>query len=106
MFATPSCAASTRGESGARRCLQLTSTRPVGSRHQSDDGESPLPESENSSAEMLRILKGLQQQVSALQAQQNQIASKKTSVSPDSSTTTPQEKRKLPKELTVSYYQV
>ena len=60
MFATPS--SSSRGAPGARRSLQLTSSRSGasgGSRNQSDTAESPIPESdENCSAEMLKILKG------------------------------------------------
>ena len=104
LFATPRASSST----GARRTLELATgltSRTSVSTNRAEHRESPIPVSDNnsSSAEMMRVLKDLQQQVSALQAQQNQLVAEKTSPPPASSVTSPQEKRKLPKELTVSY---
>lgn len=108
MFPTP------RNESARR---QATSRRlPFG--HQTSaasardsGGESPVPGTvpddsnraqENGDNEMLCILRSLQQQVSALQAQQARSTATGSPAAASSSNPSPVERRKLPKDLTVS----
>lgn len=102
MFATPRTDSGSRSR-GSRRSLEWNNSG------QADNSEEGSPDRGNAGqeptgdSEMLTILRGLQQQVSALQAQQNQVVSERASSTP--SATTPRsanEKRKLPKELTVS----
>lgn len=120
MFATPRADSSrANGARGARRALEWSNSGQTRQRPRShvqnqlnSEDESPIPGNVDQETpgvsggnEMLTILRHLQQQVSALQAQQNRVMSERTSSTPTSTATTPSganEKRKLPKELTVS----
>lgn len=103
-FATPRN--DSRNVSATRRALEWSVTeqgRQSRSGALNSEDESPVPADVEAAAgnEVLTIiLRGLQQQVSALQAQQSRVAETRTSLTP--TVTTPNEKRKLPKELTVS----
>lgn len=119
MFATPNPA---RARSGGRRSLELASGG-GSSQNRNDDGdlESPVPRRESfeygemdagTNSEVLSILRSLQQQVSALQAQQLQ-AQQTQSTRPRASessvataVTNPAVRKKLPKDLTVSVEEI
>ncbi len=115
MFATPRV--DSNGARGARRSLEWSTsgqTSQSRSRVQNplnSEDESPVPGNVNQETpgvsgdnEMLTILRGLQQQVSALQAQQNRVVCERTSSTPTATTPSGVNKRKLPKELTVSVF--
>ena len=94
MLATPPSAASR----DARRTVRPSPSHPEETPNQ--------PEGTNSNEEVLTILRGLQQQISILQARQAQMQKEQSqatvSVSPSTSTTPQSRSRKLPKDLTVS----
>ena len=104
MFATPRAGTDSHRGSGTRRALQMGSV----SRQSNSVAESECPsESEqapnDTSSEVLTILRSLQQQVSSLQAQQQQAIATQTraEASTQLPKRTPKEKRKTPKELLV-----
>ena len=81
MFATPSIP---RNASAARRALEWSATEQ--GRHSrsgalNSEDESPVPATAETATgnEVLTLLRGLQQQVSALQAQQSRVAETRTS---------------------------
>lgn len=86
--------------SGASTTVSRSGSCQSGPTHASQDEESPIA---NGDREMLTILRGLQQQVSALQAQQSRASERteRTTVTTPSSSSL-NDQRKLPKELTVS----
>ena len=108
---TPSIRSRGREESNVNSVRQLFQLNTTTSRNQrgNEDGEQPIPSvNEGSRSEIVEALGGLQQQVSALQAQVQQSSQPQGGVSTprgrDSSTiSTPKRNSKLPKELVVSF---
>ena len=107
MFATPtSTPRLSTDASTARRSLELSGASTNPTRNHSQDEESPVTPATNGDGEVATLLRSIQRQVSAIQAQQNQAASAASErAERTSTTTTPSSnggKRKLPKELSVS----
>lgn len=110
MFSTPP-SASAESRRDAQRRLSTAVGRLNSARNQTsvatDDAEPPIASEGDSHGEVLSVLRSLQQQVSALQAQQ-QATQAQVEVSPritdGSTSSTPNStKRRLPKELVVSF---
>ena len=112
MFATPRAGAESHRGSGTRRALQIGSvSRSTQLNSPGDNNETPEPECPSeapagTNSDILTILRSLQQQVSSLQAQQQQQQQQATQAQAESSIqlpkrTTPNKKRKMPRELVV-----
>ena len=111
MFSTPPSALAESRREVPRR-LSTAVGRLNSARNQTsaatDDPEPPIASEGESHSEVLTVLRSLQQQVSALQAQQ-QATQAQVETSPrgtgGSTSSTPTTKRRLPKELVVSFIQ-
>ena len=101
MFSTPSV------ESGrnSRRTLHMGSSSTTGRSIRRSQGEEELTNTDGGGCdgEVLTILRSLQQQVSALQAQRNSCEVPTNSASPDITTTTYRKKKRVPKSLVVRF---
>lgn len=113
MFTTPAARSTT-----ARRSLgfRASSTNPQRTANPNDGQSQSMPQEDsesaqqnndqansNSNEEVLSMLRSLQQQVSTMQAQQARAASERTARNPASTPNSSlNDRRKLPKELSVS----
>lgn len=104
MFATPR----NTSANSARRSLELSGASTNPTRNLGQDEESPVAQSNTGTGDgdgdVATLLRSIQQQVSAIQAKQNQVASERSERTFTASTPSSNHSnsRKLPRELSVS----
>ena len=101
MFSTPRTT-----PSNSRRALGFTrasSSQHTTSGQGTSESSGQNVDQNNSNEDVLSVLRSLQQQVSTIQAQQNRDRTERRSTSTPSPSSSLNDKRKLPKELTVGY---